>query len=243
MMNRRIRDERIWGGWYRDRDRDRYRNRHRVSPYSAKTDANARRSFHGGLLGPRRSIILFDRFITGNPEELVLGRQDWRGIKLKNFQILSDRIRQVGLIGRFRGLNFGMLKRLDINFVKLLAGGRADILKPFVVGDKITIKGAFLILLRFLLFNLLRDNLLVCRWLRREINGGLQVLLDTIPPFTPVQITLSNGDSFEGLATLEGRLIAVLLTAHEPPQILKREGPHEEQHDQSQLAKVRGETL
>lgn len=132
------------------------------------------------------------------------------------------------MLGKFYSLGFRILKGLEMIFMKLLPGRRADSLKPLVIGNGIAIEGMLLILFEFLLLNLLlRNNLIVRRWLRGRINDRLQILLETIPSFTPVQIAFPNRNPLEGLAALEGGLVAVLLAAHEPSQILEGKGPHE----------------
>jgi len=111
--------------------------------------------------------------------------------------------------------------------VEFFAGGGADPVEPLVVSDGIAAEGALLILLEFMfLVDLPRRHLVVCHWLYRRINSGFEILLEAITSLATVQVTLPDGDSLEGLAALEGGLVAVLLAAHEPPEILEGEGPH-----------------
>lgn len=135
------------------------------------------------------------------------------------------------MLGQFRDLrcDLGLLRRFEMILVEFLTGGGADPVEPFVIGDRIATERALLVPLDFLLLvDLRRGNLVRCRYRRLHggVSGGIQILLEPITSLAAIQIALPDGDSLEGLAALEGGLIAILLAAHEPPQILEGEGPH-----------------
>lgn len=129
------------------------------------------------------------------------------------------------MLGEFSDLELGLLKRPDVVLVQLFAGGGADPMEPLVVCDRVVTE-ATLLILALLRVDLSLGELVVKRRRRGRVRGGFLILLQSISAFAAIQVALSDGDSLEGLAALEGGLVAVLLAAHEPPQILKGEGPH-----------------
>lgn len=174
------------------------------------------------------TALLLDRF-TGDPERLRW--QHRRRVQLEDLQVLGHVV-GLALLLELAGLvppRWRLLPDLlPIQLVQFLAGRRADALQPLVVADRLAAQRVVLELLRLLLYHALLDDRLLL--IEARLDGGgsgrLQVLLELVAPFPPVQIALPYRYPLEGLAALEGRLVTVLPAAHEPPQVLERQRPH-----------------